>query len=69
MRDMVSEKGQGQEERMWNCNVQCHVGNHGSRVEGQPPWGECNQEQQFPETKKVPAKRKGAKSSGVQDGW
>ena len=38
MRNMVSEKGQGQEERMWNYNVQCHVGKQGSRVEGQPLW-------------------------------
>lgn len=38
MRNMVSEKGQGQEERLWIYNVQCHVGKHGSRVGGQPPW-------------------------------
>ena len=31
--------------------------------------GECNQEQQVPKTKRVPAKCKGAKCSGVQDGW
>lgn len=35
---MVSEKGQGQEERLRIYDVWCHVGNHGNGVGGQPPW-------------------------------
>ena len=62
---------EGTRTRRETVELQCSVPRRKSWQQGwrSATMGECNQEQQFPETKKVPAKCKGAKSSGVQDGW
>lgn len=59
VRNTASEKGWGQEESLWNYNIHCHVGKHGSGAGGQQPRESAvksNTKEKVPVPERVPTR-------------